>query len=123
MPLLLFGCPLFARFLIPSQVKPVAVKRHRKRVRLKTDEGANDSKASVQDALAIHTTSNTSALWSTGLHWTSFTAAAFALLVAGIVATALSPATLAAQWKWTRICSQCSARIGRCLPIRMWWRC
>jgi len=37
LPLLLFGCPLFARFLIPSQVKPVAVKRHRKRGRLKTD--------------------------------------------------------------------------------------
>jgi hypothetical protein len=37
LPLLLYGYPLFARFLIPSQAKPVAVKRHRKRVRLKTD--------------------------------------------------------------------------------------
>jgi hypothetical protein len=86
MPLLLFGCPLFARFLIPSQVKPVAVKRHRKRVRLKTDALVNDSKASVQNAVAIHTTSNAfafyAALWNTGCHWTSFTAAAFALLVA-----------------------------------------
>jgi hypothetical protein len=44
MPLLLFGCPLFARFLIPSQVKPVAVKRHRKRVRLKTDAPACHTK-------------------------------------------------------------------------------
>jgi hypothetical protein len=35
--LLLFGCPLFARFLIPSQVKPVTVKRQRKRGRLKPD--------------------------------------------------------------------------------------
>ena len=50
---MLFGCPLFARFLIPSQAKPVAVKRHRKRVRLKTDAVANDSiGASVQETRA-----------------------------------------------------------------------
>ena len=43
LPLLLFGCPLFPRFLFPSQAKPVAVKRHRKRGRLKTDTVANDN--------------------------------------------------------------------------------
>ena len=54
LPLLLFGCPLIARFLIPSQAKPVAVKRHRKRVRLKTDRVANDSiGTSVQEAQAL----------------------------------------------------------------------
>jgi hypothetical protein len=35
LPLLLHECTFFARFLIPSQAKLVAVKRHRKRVRLK----------------------------------------------------------------------------------------
>ena len=56
--------------------------------------------------------------WNTGFHRTSFAAVVFAFLVAGMVATALSPATLAAmhhsfpQWmtiwqsqlKWTWIC-------------------
>jgi hypothetical protein len=37
LPLLLFGCPLFDRFLISSQVKSIAVKRHRKCGRLKMD--------------------------------------------------------------------------------------
>jgi hypothetical protein len=42
-----------ARFLIPSQAKPVAVKRHRKRVRLKTNRVANDNIGfSVQEAQA-----------------------------------------------------------------------
>jgi hypothetical protein len=40
--LLLFGYLLFARLLISSQAKPVAVKRHRKRGRLKSDTAEND---------------------------------------------------------------------------------
>jgi hypothetical protein len=57
LPLLLFGCPLFARFLFTSQAKPVAMKQHRKRGRLKTDTVANDSiGASFQEALATDAT-------------------------------------------------------------------
>jgi len=53
LPLLLFGFPLFARFLIPSQAKPVAVKRHKKRARLKTAAVVKDSiGASVQMSLS-----------------------------------------------------------------------
>jgi hypothetical protein len=51
---LLFGCPLFARYLIPSQAKPVAVKRHRKPVRLKKDAVMNDSiGASIQVGMPL----------------------------------------------------------------------
>ena len=102
LPLLLFGCPLLARFLIPSQAKPVAVKRHRKRVRLKRDTVANDSMGvSVQEALASDTTRDAFAfhaeLWNTGCRGASAMAVVVALLVAGIVATSLAPAALAAM--------------------------
>ena len=104
LPLLLHGCPFFARFLIPSQAKPVAVKRHRKRVRLKTDTVANDSiGASVQEARANNTSRDAFAfpteLWNVGFYGTFFMAVAAALFVAGIVAMApsLAPATSAAM--------------------------
>jgi hypothetical protein len=102
LPLLLFGCPLIARFLIPSQAKPVAVKRHRKRVRLKTDTVVNDRiGASVREALANYTTRDAFAfpaeLWNSEFCGTSFMAVAAALFVAGIVATALAPVTSAAM--------------------------
>ena len=56
-PLLLFGCSLFARsLLLPSQAKPVvAVKQHRKHGRLKADKVENDigaSRASIDEASA-----------------------------------------------------------------------
>ena len=99
LPLLLVGCPLFARFLFPSQAKPVAVKRHRKRGRLKTDTVANGSMGdSVQEAQATDITRDTfvfhAELWDTGCCGTSFIAVAVALSVAGIVVTALAPTAL-----------------------------
>jgi hypothetical protein len=90
--LLLFGCPLFARLIIPSQAKPVAVKRHRRRVLLKTDTVANDSiGASVPEALASNSTKAftfQADLWNAGVYGTSFMAVAAALLVAEIGAMA-----------------------------------
>jgi uncharacterized membrane protein YciS (DUF1049 family) len=51
--LLLFGFLLFARLIISSQAKLVAVKRHRKRGRLKTDTVATASIGSLaKDVLA-----------------------------------------------------------------------
>jgi hypothetical protein len=103
LPLLLFGYPLFARLIIPSQAKPVAVKRHRKRVRLKTDTVANDSiGASVPEALASNTTKAftfQTDLWNAGIYGTSFMAVAAALLVAeiGVAVLARVPATSAAM--------------------------
>ena len=102
LPLLLYGYPLFARFLSPSQAKPVAVKRHRKRVRLKTDTVVNDRiGASVREALANYTTRDAFAfpaeLWNSDFFGTSFMAVSDAVFVAGIVATALAPVTSAAM--------------------------
>ena len=72
LPLLLFGFPLFARFLIPSLAKPVAMKRHKKRGRLKMAAVVKDSiGASVQETLAAC------------CRGTSFIAVAVALSVAG----------------------------------------
>jgi hypothetical protein len=88
LPLLLFGCPLFARFFIPSQAKPVAVKRHRRRVRLKTDTVANDSiGASGQKAQATDTTLDTFQIERliSGCHGNSFVVA---LSVVGATALA-----------------------------------
>ncbi len=54
---LAIGCPLFSRLLIPSQAKPVTVKRHRRRGRLRPDTVANDSVGdSVHGALVTDTT-------------------------------------------------------------------
>ena len=96
LPLLLFGCPLFARFLFPSQAKPVAVKRHRKRGRLKTDTVAKGSMGGLaqeellSDASAVH-----AELWIAGGSWTFSMVVAAALSVAGIVATSLALAAWA----------------------------
>ena len=101
LPLMLFGCLLFARLIIPSQAKPVAVKRHRKRVRLKTDTVANDSiGTSDQEALASNPTSAFTFhadFWNAGIYGTSVMAVAAALLLAGIGVSALVPATSAAM--------------------------
>ena len=91
LPLLLFGCPLFARFKFPSQAKPVAVKRHRKRGRLKTDTVANDNiGASGQEALATDTTLDAFAFQAerrmTGCNWNSFVAMVVAVSVVGAAA-------------------------------------
>ena len=101
LPLLLFGCPLFARFLIPSQIKPVAAKRHRKRGRLKTDTTvAYDSTGiSLNGALANGSTLEVLAspfkLWIADGRLTFFIAMGIVLAVAGVVATALTPAARA----------------------------
>jgi hypothetical protein len=56
LPLLLFGFPSFACFLFPSQAKPVAMKRHRKRGRLKTDTAVKGSMGGLaKEALSCNT--------------------------------------------------------------------
>jgi hypothetical protein len=89
LPLLLFGGTLFSRFFIPPHAKPVAVKRHRKRGRLKTETAVNASIGTlVKEALP------------TCCRGSSLIAVAVALSVAevaGIIATALAPTVLAAM--------------------------
>jgi hypothetical protein len=58
--LLLFGYLLFARLLISSQAKPVAVKRHRKRGRLKSDTAVSDSIRGFSDSKHMSLASNIS---------------------------------------------------------------
>ena len=95
LPLLLFGCPLFARFLIPSQVKPVAVKRHRKRGRLKTDTTVayECTRGSVKGAFANDTARDASAspfkLFTSVDLLPLLIAMGTVLVVAGVVVTAL----------------------------------
>ncbi len=105
LPLPLFGCPLSARFFIPSQAKPVAVKRHRRRVRLKTDTVANDSiGASGQKALATDTTLDTFAFQIerlvSGCRGNSFVVALSVVGATALAAIAVVVIQLQPLWTW-----------------------